>query len=554
MSRARHAAPSVETAEPPFAPTGERRRALLALTLGSLATLSGGLLLASSGALITGAALRPETLLVLMPLITGVRFFGLSRAALRYVERLVAHDLTLRRLTRLRAHLLAQLEPLAPAILRGRSGGELLNVVRADVDALQGAFLRLVAPTVTALVVSIVALGATWFLSPTLTLVLAVVLSLAGLVLPLAAVRAAVAPGRRLVHERAVLRGAVLDATRGLADLLTLGGQAGVEASLDVRLAGIERLERRLARTTAALTVAREVLGGFGLLAGLWLIGDVVARGDAPVAMLAAASLGLLAAFEAVGSLGPAWATLGTLREARERVAALGATVPLVSDPERPTPLPTDATLRWEHVTVTYEGRQRAALSGFSLTVGPGDRVALVGSSGSGKSTALDLALRVRDPMAGRVTLGGVDLRDLRLTDVRTTFGWAPQRAELFDGTLRENLLIADPEATDEHLLAVLNDVGLDGLIERLPAGLDHWIGEFGTRLSAGERARLSLARALLRPGRVLLLDEPTAHLDTTLGRELLTVVSGRAGQRGVLVVTHTPELLDGRWRVVPMP
>lgn len=187
----------------------------------------------------------------------------------------------------------------------------------------------------------------------------------------------------------------------------------------------------------------------------------------------------------------------------------------------------------------------------MNFTVRPGERLALVGPSGVGKSTPLGLALRFWDPGSGRVTLGGVDLRDLGLADLRSRFAWAPQQAEIFDGTLRENLRLGDRDASDADLLALLADLGLDSLLARLPGGLDGWVGEYGAQLSAGERARLSVARALLRPAPLLLLDEPTAYLDPANARRLLRAVEERTGGRAALLVTHQPELLGPGWRVV---
>uniref|UniRef100_UPI0015E0EF57 ATP-binding cassette domain-containing protein n=1 Tax=Deinococcus planocerae TaxID=1737569 RepID=UPI0015E0EF57 len=263
--------------------------------------------------------------------------------------------------------------------------------------------------------------------------------------------------------------------------------------------------------------------------------------------------LGLLASFEAVGNLGAAWAAHGALRAAAERVDGLRALPPAVEDPARPLDLCPDSTLRFEDVRFRYPGAQADVLRDLSLTVRPGERVALVGPSGAGKSTLLGLALRFHDPTGGRVTLGGVDLRELRLSDVRSRFAWAPQQAEVLGGTLRENLRLGDPDAEDAELLALLADLGLGGLLARLPGGLSGWVGEYGARLSAGERSRPSVARALLRPAPLLLLDEPTAHLDPANARRLLRAVEDRAPERGVLLVTHQPDLLGPGWRRVEL-
>ena len=258
-------------------------RAALAVALGALTVLSGAALLATSGALISGAAQRPATLLVLMPLITGVRLFGVSRAALRYAERLVSHDLTLRLVVRVRADLLARLVPLAPAALVGVRGGDLLARVRADVDELQGVFLRLVAPTAVAVLAGGVAVTLTALVSPPLAAVLAAALLLLGVVVPaaglLAGRRAAVAAG----EADAAFGSDTLDLLRGLAD--SVGGDGGARALtvLEDSLQRQETAERASARLLAVTTVLREAVLALGVGAALWLVGwDVASGGPTP--------------------------------------------------------------------------------------------------------------------------------------------------------------------------------------------------------------------------------------------------------------------------------
>jgi thiol reductant ABC exporter CydC subunit len=473
-----------------------------------------------------------------------VRLFGVSRAALRYAERLVAHDVTLRLVGRLRVALLERLVPLAPAALVGARGGELLARIRTDVDELQNLFVRLVAPTAVAVLAGSVAVGLTALVSPATALVLLALLLVLGVLVPAVARRAGRDAAVAVSRAEAAFGADTLDLVRGLGD--HLGGDGGTTAlrTLDAHLADQERAERTTARLAAATTFLRDGVPGIGVVAALWLVGWAVVDGTTHPALLAATALGVLGAFEAVGGLGAAWVAAAGLRGAAGRVAALRDERPAVVDPAVPLPRPGSA-LRFAGVTVTYPGATRPALQGFDLHVDPGEKVALAGPSGAGKSTALALALRVRDPDAGRVTLGGADLRDLALDDVRSCSAWAPQSPQLLGSTIAGNLRLASADASDDALRVVLRKVGLDDL----PVGLDGWIGEAGTRLSAGERARVALARALLSPAPILLLDEPTAHLDAPVATHLLDLLADLP--RTVLLVTHDPAALDGRWRVV---
>jgi thiol reductant ABC exporter CydC subunit len=526
-----------------------RGRPVLAALLGSLAVLSGAALLAASGALISGAAERPSTLLVLMPLITAVRLFGVSRAALRYAERLVSHDLTLRAVGRLRTEVLARLVPLAPAALTGTRGGDLLARVRADVDTLQGAWLRLVAPTAVAVVAGTVAVVLTALVSPLLAAVLAVLLLLVGAVVP----AWARSRGRRAASAAAEADGAfgsdTLDLLRGLADHLTGDGGHRALRDLDAALDRQGEAERAGARLVAVTTVVREGAAAVGVVAALWLVGHDVATGSTDPVLLAATALGVLGAFEAVGGLGAAWSAAEGIRGAADRVRDLAALEPVVTSPADPLPSPRAPDLAFESVAHRYPGSSRPVLRDLDLRVRAGEKVALVGPSGAGKSSVLALALRAHDPVAGRVTLGGVDLRRLSLDDVRARSAWSPQVPQVLGGSLAGNLRLGRDDSTPAELEAALRRVRLDFLLATV--GLDGWIGESGERLSAGERSRLALARALLSRADLLLVDEPTAHLDPDLSRHVLDLLADQ--RRGVLLVTHEAAALDGRWRVVEL-
>jgi ABC-type transport system involved in cytochrome bd biosynthesis fused ATPase/permease subunit len=443
--------------------------------------------------------------------------------------------------------LLEQLVPLAPAALLGARGGVLLARVRADVDELQGVFLRLAAPVVVAVLAGGVAVALTAWVSPPAALVLAVLLVLLGVAVPVLAQRAGRSAAVTTAEAEAATGAEVLDLVRGLADHLGADGGRTALATLDRALAAQAAAETRTARLTALTTLAREAVPVLGVVAALWFVGQDVAAGRTNPVLLAAVALGVLGAFESVAALGPAWASAGRIQAAADRVAALAAEPPVVTDPERPRTRPADPTLHFQGVRFGYPGTERSALAGLDLTLARGDKVALVGPSGSGKSTVLALALRSWDPDAGRVLLGDAPADELALDDVRAGAAWAPQAPQLLGGTLAGNLRLADPEAPDARLEALLRQLGLAEVLDRV--GLDGWIGEAGERLSAGERARVGLARALLSPAPVLLLDEPTAHLDGDTASHVLDVVV--ADPRAVLLVTHDEQRLGPGWRVV---
>jgi ABC-type transport system involved in cytochrome bd biosynthesis fused ATPase/permease subunit len=260
------------------------------------------------------------------------------------------------------------------------------------------------------------------------------------------------------------------------------------------------------------------------------------------------AMLGLLAlaSFEAIQPLSGAARELASTLAAGRRLLDLTDHEPLVVDPPQPSiPPGGPAVVALEDVTARYPGELRPALEGFNLRLRPGCRVALVGPSGAGKSTIANLLLRFLDPERGRVTLAGRDLREYRQKDVRAAVAVAGQDSHLFSASIRENLRLARPDAAEHELENALRRARIWDWVDGLPDGIDTQVGEAGRELSGGQRQRVALARALLANAPLLVLDEPTAHLDHATATQLVRDVFATAGQSGVLLITHRPEGLE---------
>jgi thiol reductant ABC exporter CydC subunit len=527
-----------------------RGRFAAASLLGAGAVGAAVALMGTSGYLISKAALRPA-ILSLAVAIVGVRVFGVSRGVLRYGERLVSHDAALRLLARLRVRFFERLEPLVPAALPEARTGDLLSRFVADVDALQHVYLRAVGPTVVAAVVGVGSVVAAWLFLPQAALWLALGLVLAAVALPAAATVLARSSGRRQAPARAALATEVVELLAAAPELVAfertdvhLRRVAAADAALG-RIARRDALAAGLGEGGSAFFAAATAAAV--LLAGVRAADSGALRG----VLLAAVVLLATAAFEAVRPLPDAAQHLAATSGAAERLFALTDAEAPVRDPERPLPAPPGDVLRLERVRLRYGTGGPWVLDGADLALRRGEAVALVGPSGAGKTTIANLVVRFRDPDGGRVMLDGRDLREYAQDDVRRAVALAGQEAHLFATTIRENVRLAKPDATDGELEGALSRARVWDWVESLPAGLDTEVGEQGARVSGGQRGRLALARAFLAGARFLVLDEPTAHLDAATAAALLDdLLEGRDGV-GVLLITHSPLRLERFDRVL---
>ena len=529
-----------------------RSRVALSLLLATLAVGFGVALLATAGYLISRAAEQPPILSLTVTIVL-VRFLGLGRPIARYADRLASHDLALRGLGRVRARVYERIEPLAPGQLEGYRRGDLLARMVGDVDALQGLYVRGLGPPVVALLVGTACVGVTAVFLPVAAGILGAGLLVAGVAVPwLSAVLARTA-GRRRAVARGALTAELVELLRGAPELVVYGQEQSTLArvrELDRELTRLGRRDALVAGLGDALTILVTGLTTAGVLAvGVWATGD----GALDPVLVATLALLALASFEAVAPLTPAARELSATLASGRRVLALVDRRPVIEDPESPLPAPPrDATVALDGVTAAY-GVEQPVVHDLRLTLAPGHKVALVGPSGSGKTTVTRLLLRFLDPDAGSVTIAGHDLREYAQADVRRHFGIAGQEAYVFDSTIRENLRLARPGGSDVDLHDALRRARLDDWVASLPDGLDTPVGEEGSRLSGGQRQRLTLARALLADAPVLVLDEPTAHLDPATAQSVMDDVLAAAAGRSVLLITHRPEGLEQMDEVVTL-
>ena len=516
----------------------------LALLLALLAVAAGVGLLGVAGWFLAGAALAGAgaefNLFAPSALVRGLSFL---RIGSRYAERLVGHGATLHLLADLRGAVFGALARLTPRQLARFRGGDLVARLTGDVDALDTVFLFVLAPVATALLGGLAVALVIAYSLPLAGLVLLLCLLLACLLLPLGLAIASRRSGIQAQQSAADLRTAVLDAVEGHADIQAMGARAAVLRHADrlCEQAGQARLTQ--VRLAAHGQWVLQAAAGLAVLAVLWTGLPAIAAGRLSGPYLAGLLLAALGIFEVAGPVMRGAARLGAARAAARRMADLLGSEPDLQDPARPVPVPQSGVLAMQGVRYAYpqvsQDRPAWVLDGVDFSLMPGERVAIVGASGVGKSTLLHLLLRLDDPNTGEVRYGGCDLRQCAQADVQRRIVLLSQDAPVFLGTVRSNLLIGDAAADDAALWSVLRAARLDAFVRGLPRGLDSWVGETGAALSAGQARRLCLARALLAPAAVLLLDEPTAGLDAETEADFLNDLPRALAGRAAVLVTH---------------
>ncbi len=512
-------------------------RLALAGLLGLAAAAATIGLLAGSGYVVGRAALRPG-LSALVGILAAVEVLAFLRGPLRYAERLVGHDAALRALTRWRLWLYDRLAPRVPAALAGWRSGDLLARAIDDVDALQDLYLRTLLPVAVAVGAAVIGIVAVGLILPWAAVAL-------GLPLLVALTVPALLTWRRGGDEEvAALAGSlsaqVVDALAGAPELLAFGADARLLGAVEELGIRSDALERRHARLGTGTTLLIQVCLAVAVTA-------VLATGVAAVhaqhlgqVMVAVLPLAALATFETVPGVPVAVARALAVRAAARRLFALEE-VPLpVRDPAAPSqPTAGVPEVAFADAALRYEPGLPRALDGVNLRLPTGGRVAVTGSSGAGKSSLVTALLRYWPLEDGTLSLDGTEVQRLRQADARAVCALADQRAQMFAGTVRSNLTLGRPDATEAEVTDALRAARLDAWVAGLPHGLDTPVDEDGVALSGGERRRLAVARALLAPGPVIVLDEPTSGLDPGLADELMDGVFAAAGARSILVITH---------------
>ena len=462
---------------------------------------------------------------------------GVARGPLRYAEQLCNHYLAFRVLALVRDKVFAAMRRLAPAKLEGKEKGDLVSLVTADIELLEVFYAHTLSPAAIALAVSIIVLVFIGLQAPQLVGFAAFGFICVGVVVPWCSSRYTATGGLELRQQVGKMNSFVLDSLRGLSETLQFGAQKQRARELDERMASLACTERKLkGRSANALAVSGAVVLALDVamiaLAMMFVMQGTLEFGRAVMAAgTFMASFGPLLAVAALGS------TLQQTLAAGSRVLDLLEEAPQTPEVTDGVDVRTFEGMAMREVSFAY--RDKKILSDIDVDIRPGRVVRIAGPSGMGKSTLLKLLMRFWDPQSGRVTISGLDLRDVNTASLRSQQGLMEQDTFLFASTIRENLLVAKADASDEELMAALEKAALRELVERLPQGLDTQLAELGDSLSGGERQRLGLARVFLQDAPLLLLDEPTSNLDALSEASVLKALQENRADKTVVIVTH---------------
>ena len=480
----------------------------------------------------------------------GVRGFAIARTVGRYFERVTTHEATFRLLAGLRSWFYRCLEPLGPARLQQFRSADLLNRLVADIDALDNLYLRVLAPSVVALLASLIMLLFLSVYSPEIALVAAIGLLLAGLATPLLAHLLARRMGETQLLATAGLRQHLVALVQGLADLYIYGGVEQAVKRAQEQESALQRTQLRMSLLTGLTSALIVFIGGATGLVALAMGVERVVDGRLEPAQLAMILFCVLALFEVVAPLPLAYQYLGKTRRAAARLQEVADARPLIEYPaEDRGALSAPGSFAFEQVSFRYSDSSPWVLDRFSLQVQPGEKVLLLGHTGSGKSTLINLLSRFYDPEQGQVLLGGLPVTACSEATLRAQLSVLSQPVQLFAGSVADNLALADPAATPEQMQTVLAAVQLDTELGEDP--LNYQVGESGSCLSGGQRKRLALARALLRNAPILLLDEPTEGLDAATEAAVVANLLRHYPERTLLMISHHLQTADLFDRVV---
>lgn len=497
-----------------------------------LLTLSGWFISASA---VAGLTIAKKTFNYMLPG-GGVRGLAMGRTAGRWGERVVSHNATFKLLTELRVFFFKKLAPLVPGRIGNLRDGDLLNRLVADVDAMDHVYLRLISPVVvSALGIATLTLFLSWF-DLTLGLILGTILLSLLIIWPVIFYKLGKHNGQQLTTHKSDLRVTSLDWLQGHSELVLFGAEERYRSAIlncQKRLLANQYVNANLTGLANGLLM---LANGLTLTFILWLAADGI-DGNPPDPMIALFAFATMASFEMLMPIAAAFQYLGQTLTSARRLNEIILAEPEVRFPETGKLNSTNYDIQFNEISFRYDKTKPLVINDFNLHIKANSRVAILGQTGSGKSTLIQLLCRYWDPSNGSITIASTPLTNICEDDLRNAISVVSQRVDILNGTLKDNLMMAKPEATDDELKSVLTEVGLQALLK--DKGIESWLGDGGRQLSGGEKRRIGIARAILHNAPIILLDEPTEGLDKKTERQIMDLFAQHFVDKTVIFITH---------------
>ncbi len=518
----------------------------LAALIGFATTGSSIGLLMTSAYIIAKAALQPPTGSLQVGII-GVQLFSLGRGVFRYAERLISHNITFRILAKLRLWFYDAIEPLAPARLMHFKSGDLLQRVVDDIQSLENIYTRVLGPPLTALLVAALMWFLLGFYSVQAALLILLFHTLAGIGVPLLTKQLSRGLSVGIMNFKAEQQILALDLFQGIGELQLYG-------KLPAHLAAMQKAEQvklQFERKNAIIEGLHESLTGLlmngALIAIILVLLPLLVKGAINGISLTVITLAVMASFEPFLPLPSTLKHLEADQHAGERLFEILDARPETVAPVTPRPFPAEHTILVEKLSFSYPGSTAKALDRLTFAVLPGEHIAIVGPSGAGKSTITSLFMRFWNSSEGSISIGGQDITLFDPEELRRNIALVSQRTYLFAETIRENLTLAAPDATDNDLKKALAAAGLSHFTTKL----DEWCGQHGMKLSGGERQRIAIARVLLQSAPIMILDEATANLDGVTESEVTETLNAISAGKTLITITHRLKAMEQYDRIL---
>ena len=508
---------------------------LLASLLGFLTIGSSIGLLMTSAYVIAKAALHPH-IGELSIGIVGVRFFGISRGLLRYAERLFSHEVTFTLLAKFRVWFFKSIEPLFPSKTGRFTSGDLLARVVSDVENLEHIFIRVISPPFIAIAVGLLVSMIFALFNVTLLIPFLIPYLLAGIGVPFLTYKLSAKYGEDIILLRSRLTEISLDGIEGKNELISFGKAGEHDAEFNEVNQKLIKLKRKMKLISGMNESLIGLMMNVAVIAVIIASVPLVNSGLISGTSLSILALGTMAAFEAVLPIPLALQYLNSSIKAGDRLFQI--TEQVADEKESRNHKFNGKNIELKNVSFSYKENEEV-LKEISIKVEAKEKIAIIGGSGAGKSSIINLLLNFWKTNSGSITIDGIDYKEISEDKIREKFSAIPQRVFLFSDTIKGNLLIAKPDATDENLWSALEKAELKEFVESLPDKLDTWIGNQGKQLSGGERKRIAIARAILKDSNIFICDEITADLDSVNEMNIINTIHSVTKEKSLIYITH---------------